>query len=93
MPESPQWRAFGDGGEEERILGQRSLVAIDQKEASLIETMKTPGGYNGTLVLYVGAQTPESFAALPRDAQEAILNLAAMSLTRLSVLAAQQSTD
>lgn len=88
-----KWGMFGSGGEEERLIGQQTLAAIDQREASLIETMQTPEGFNQTLMLFVTAQTPESFVAAHRDVQTAVLSLASMEITRLSIAASQQTID
>ena len=90
MPESPLWGAFGTGGEEERILGQQTLAAIDQKEAALIEIMRGPNGLAQVMMLHAGTYSPEAFASLPLDAQMAILNLANMTLTRLAVSTADR---
>ena len=87
------WAMLGSGGEEERILGQQTLAAIDQREVAIAETMRGPKGLAELLELHDGTESPEAFASLPRDTQTAILNLASMALTRLAISAADREND
>ena len=85
-----KWGMFGSGGDAERILGLKTLATIDQLEAEVIEKLRGPSGLEKALAIYDGVSTPETFALLPRGMQEDILQLASLTLTRLSVAASQQ---